>query len=181
MPASLPSFHERVAALHRELGIEAALLQARGLRLHREAQRLCPVGLGTDGRDKLLTPAAAAAWLALRAAAANDGVVLLLISAFRGLDYQASLIRNKLARGQNIEQILAVNAPPGCSEHHTGRAVDIGYEGCAALETAFEDTPAFAWLQRHAAQYGYVLSYPRGNREGYLYEPWHWCHRPRQT
>ena len=33
------------------------------------------------------------------------------------------------------------------------------------------------WLQTHAPDHGFVLSYPRGNRYGYIYEPWHWCYQ----
>ena len=43
------------------------------------------------------------------------------------------------------------------------------------LEEEFERSPAFRWLQRNAMQYGFTLSYPRGNRHGIAYEPWHWC------
>lgn len=165
----------RLRRLHAELGIEPAALRARGLVRHREAQRLQPVGLGSDGRDKLLAPAAARAWLAMRETAAQDGVALLLVSAFRSIEYQAALIRGKLERGATLDAVLRVNAPPGYSEHHSGRAVDIGAAGVPALDEAFEACEAYAWLCREAARFGFRLSYPRGNREGYLYEPWHWC------
>ena len=158
----------------RELGADPALLRARRLPLFADARSLHCVGLGTDGRDKFLAPAAAQAWTAMRAAAA-DGVELLLISAFRSFDFQLALIRGKQAKGRLIGEILTVNAPPGCSEHHSGRAVDIGARDTPALEEDFEHTPQFAWLQRHAGRHGFGLSYPRGNRYGYLYEPWHWC------
>jgi D-alanyl-D-alanine carboxypeptidase len=39
---------------------------------------------------------------------------------------------------------------------------------------SFEHTEAFAWLQGHAAAYGFRMSYPRGNVHGISYEPWHW-------
>ncbi|TAJ55402.1 MAG: D-alanyl-D-alanine carboxypeptidase family protein [Nevskiaceae bacterium] len=171
------AYRERIEALLAELGLPASLLAGRPLRLIPEAQRLAPVGLGTDGRDKLLTPGAAQAWLALRDAAARDGVGLLLISGFRSVDYQAALIRAKLARGLSAEEVLRINAPPGYSEHHSGRAVDIGCAGVAALDEAFETTPAYEWLCRNAAEHGFRMSYPRGNRQGYLYEPWHWFHQ----
>lgn len=166
-----------VDALLLELGVDRAALRRRGLRRHAEARRLTPVGLGTDGRDKLLTPAAARAWLALRAAAADQGVTLLLVSAFRSAEYQAALLRARLARGDSLEAALTVNAPPGYSEHHSGRAIDIGTPGCGGLDEAFENTAAYAWLQREAAHFGFTLSYPRDNAQGYLYEPWHWCFR----
>ena len=159
----------------RELGADPALLRARGLPLFADARQLRCVGLGTDGRDKFLAPRAAEAWLALREAAAGDGVELLLISAFRSFAFQLALIRGKLAKGRDIAEILSVNAPPGCSEHHSGRAVDIGARDTPALEEAFEHTQAYAWLGGNANRFGFRLSFPRGNRYGYLYEPWHWC------
>lgn len=169
----------QLAAFWNELGIAADVVRSRRLPLHGEARRLTPVGLGTDGRDKVLVPGAAAGWSAMREAAAGDGCELLLVSAFRSYAFQARLIRDKLAKGRAIDEILTVNAPPGCSEHHTGRAVDIGTPGCPPLEEDFERTPAFAWLAAHAAAFGFRMSYPRDNAEGYLHEPWHWCwHRP---
>ncbi len=79
------------------------------------------------------------------------------------------------AAGQNWEEIFRVSAPPGCSEHHTGRAVDIGTPHCKVLDEEFEQTEAFDWLVRFAGKFGFRLSYPRGNSCGYAYEPWHWC------
>ena len=170
--AGRPSVDELLVGL----GITHSRLRRRGLRRYPEARRLVPVGLGTDGRDKLLTPIAAQAWLAMRAAAAQDGVTLLLVSAFRSPEYQMRLLRSRLDRGESLEQALTVNAPPGYSEHHSGRAVDIGTPGCGGLDEAFEATPAFAWLGANAAVFGFRLSYPRDNIQGYCYEPWHWCH-----
>ena len=39
----------------------------------------------------------------------------------------------------------------------------------------FEGTAAFRWLHAHARDYGFPLSYPRGNPAGLAYEPWHWA------
>ena len=49
-------------------------------------------------------------------------MLLLIVSGFRSIEYQASLIRKKLNAGQSVSEILQVNAAPGFSEHHTGRA-----------------------------------------------------------
>lgn len=113
----------------------------------------------------------------MQAAAAVDGVTLLPLSAFRSVARQATIIRRKLATGQRIEAILRVSAVPGCSEHHTGRALDLGAPGHLRLEASFARTREFRWLSRHAAKFGFHLSYPRGNRHGIVYEPWHWCWR----
>lgn len=166
-----------VRALCSELGITPEWLKARRLPFHVEARHLTPVGLGTDGRDKLLHRPAARAWLAMRSAAAREGIALQLVSAFRSYAFQAALIRAKLERGTPLEEVLRINAPPGYSEHHSGHAVDIGSAGCGALDEAFEHTPAFDWLTHHASPFGFVMSYPRDNAEGFLYEPWHWCWR----
>jgi D-alanyl-D-alanine carboxypeptidase len=159
-------------------GVHHDILESRRLPIHAEARSLHFAGLGTDGRDKFLAPRAANAWAAMRDAALADGVELLLVSAFRSFDFQVQLIQAKLAKGRTIDEILTVNAPPGCSEHHSGRAVDIGSHDSSPLEQDFEQTPAFTWLCTHAARFGFWLSYPRGNAEGFLYEPWHWCWHP---
>jgi D-alanyl-D-alanine carboxypeptidase len=171
------AYRKRIGATLAALGIAADWPAQRGLELIGEARSLSPVGLGTDGRDKLLTPSAARAWRALRSATTNDGIDLQLVSAFRSVEFQAELIRAKLKRGMPLDEVLRINAPPGYSEHHSGRAVDVGTTGCAALDEAFENTAAFSWLDRNAARFGFSLSYPRGNPQGFLYEPWHWCFR----
>jgi D-alanyl-D-alanine carboxypeptidase len=170
-------YRRRVSKALAQLGIDPALPDARGLPLFAEARRFACVGLGTDGRDKMLEPKAARAWIAMRKAAARAGVDLLLVSAFRSLEFQIELIRGKVAKGRALDEVLKVNAPPGYSEHHTGCAVDVGFKDCPPLDEAFEQTPAFAWLQANAQRFGFSMSYPRGNAQGYLYEPWHWRFR----
>lgn len=130
-----------------------------------------------DGRVLQLTPRAAGAWNAMREAAADDGVTLQLVSAYRSVARQAEIIAAKLAVGQSLEAILAVNAYPGFSEHHTGNAVDVGCPGCPPLTQQFADTEAWRWLVANAGRFGYSLSYPPGNTAGIGFEPWHWCHR----
>lgn len=157
------------------LGITPDMLRLRGLQPCAEASELTLAETGSDGREYLLEPRAAVAWWAMKAAAAHDGVAMELASAFRSVGRQTEILREKLAAGLTIEEALQWVAPPGYSEHHTGRAIDIGVPGEPALEEDFETTPAYAWLQRHAGVYGFRLSYPRGNSSGYGYEPWHWC------
>ncbi|MBW8780874.1 MAG: M15 family metallopeptidase [Verrucomicrobia bacterium] len=142
---------------------------------HDEAPRLCGVGTDIFGREVRLSPEAAAAWLAMQGAAEDIGVRLLLVSGFRGLEKQTEIVRRKLEVGMMLEDILKVSAYPGYSEHHTGRAVDIGSPDCAHLTEDFEKTGEFAWLTAHAVRFGFSLSYPRVNVHGIAFEPWHWC------
>ncbi len=111
----------------------------------------------------------------MHATAADDGIELQLVSAFRSASYQLEILRRKCDRGQSMDEILKVSAAPGYSEHHSGRVVDLTTPGYAALEEAFENSAAFAWLIRNANDHGFHLSYPRENPHGIAYEPWHWC------
>lgn len=162
--------------LWRRLGIPDDYAARARRRIHPEARRLVSIGRAVDdGRRLRLAPRAAAAWRRMQAAAAADGIELLPLSAFRSVARQTLIIRRKLARGQPIATILHVSAVPGCSEHHTGRALDFGTTGHLVLETSFARTPAFRWLRRHADKFGFKLSYPFRNPHGISYEPWHWC------
>lgn len=156
------------------LGIPLELIAAKGLREFTEATVLETAEVDANGSVHRLAPPAAHAWSTLTASARADGVDLYIVSAFRSIERQVAIIERKLKAGQRIEHILAVSAPPCFSEHHTGLAVDIGTPGAQDLQTEFENTPAFAWLNSHAAAFGFQLSYPRGNPNGFDYEPWHW-------
>jgi D-alanyl-D-alanine carboxypeptidase len=139
-----------------------------------EATELTDVEPNVIGTMQRLVPDTATAWRKMKASAAGDGVQLLLVSGFRSIRHQADLIRRKLAAGQPIAAILAVNAAPGFSEHHTGRAIDIATPGTRPLTVDFESSAAFTWLQANAAAFGFRMPYGRGNRFGFDYEPWHW-------
>lgn len=157
----------------RRLGVPAAYGRLRKLRLVREPRRLACVGLDVYGRAQWMMPPAAAALGRMRRAAASEGLELQLVSAFRSAEYQLGILRRKLEHGQRMAEILAVSAAPGYSEHHSGRAVDFGCQGYAALEEEFARSPAFTWLQANAEHFGFRLSYPRGNPHGIAWEPWH--------
>ena len=112
----------------------------------------------------------------MREAAKADGISLIIISAFRSFDRQYKLVSDKLNQGETIQEVFAVMAPSGCSEHHTGRAVDVGTLGCEPLSEKFAGSTAFNWLTRNAATFDFRLSFPKDNQWGIDYEPWHWCY-----
>jgi zinc D-Ala-D-Ala carboxypeptidase len=170
-----------LASLCNTLGIPSECIAARGLSECDEATVFDIAEVGADGKNHLLIPTAANAWRALKAAALDDGISLFIVSAFRSIDRQAEIVRRKLEAGAALEDVLDVCAPPGFSEHHTGRAIDVSTPGCPSLEVEFEKTPAFAWLAERAAEFGYSLSYPVANQWGYQYEPWHWCFQEAET
>ena len=160
------------------LGLEAGQYATdSGLLLCAEPAWLELAGFDRWRRPLWLTRRAGRSWQRMRLAASADGVSLEAISGYRSHAYQAGIFARKLARGLSVGQILTVNAAPGFSEHHSGRALDIGTPGEPAAEESFEATPAFHWLQAHAGRFGFQLSYPRDNPHGIVYEPWHWCHQ----
>ncbi len=169
------AFAQRVAAIHRDLGIPSDYAGRTGLALQPEPDELVEVSPGRTQRRHWLEPRAAARWARLEAAAEGDAIHLVIVSAWRSVDYQRALIERKLERGEAVEDILRVNAAPGYSEHHGGRALDLGVAGEPPLTEAFERTAAFRWLCRNADRFGFALSYPRDNAHGIVYEPWHWA------
>ena len=160
------------------LGLDATdYAAATGLALCAEPAWLELAGFDRWRRPLWLTRAAGRSWYRMRTAALADGICLEAISGYRSHAYQAGIFARKQARGLSVAQILKVNAAPGFSEHHSGRALDIGTPGEPAAEESFEATPAFAWLCSHAGAFGFTLSFPRDNPHGIVYEPWHWCFR----
>ena len=117
-------------------------------------------------------------------AAAQDGIELKVMSAYRTVSYQKRLfernVSSRMESGMSYDEAYydtSINiAPPGGSEHNAGLAADIIDTDHWDTYTAFEDTKEFAWLQEHAWEYGYILRYLKGKEEitGYIYEPWHY-------
>lgn len=133
---------------------------------------------------KELQTEAAGQYAAMKEAAQAEGIELLLCSAYRSVEYQTGLFEAEqaewLAQGMTEEEAYnkaaTVVAIPGYSEHNTGLAADIVTPEYQDLSEGFEDTPAFAWLSQHAAEYGFILRYPEGMQDvtGIIYEPWHY-------
>ncbi len=171
------AYARRIAALHEELGIPHDYSLRRRLDIQPEAGFLVSIGPDDTGRDCRMIEVAAHSWRRMRARAREYDIELIPLSGFRSVDRQVEIIRGKLSLGEKIDAILHTMAAPGYSEHHTGRALDIGTTGSLPLEEAFAETKAFAWLDRHAPSFGFTLSYPRDNPHGFIYEPWHWCWR----
>ncbi len=117
-------------------------------------------------------------------AAARDGIELKLLSGYRSPEYQREVfdrsVRQRVEGGMSYEDAVKeteINvAKPYESEHNLGLAADIVTPEDYDVFESFEDTAQFEWLQRNAANYGFILRYPRGKEDitGYIYEPWHY-------
>lgn len=116
--------------------------------------------------------------------AKQDGISLIICSAYRSVEKQQTLFSEKeqefIAAGKNEQEAIAaaatIVAKPGSSEHHTGLAMDIVTPSYTELDSGFADTPAFKWLSENAYKYGFVLRYPsdKQNITKIIYEPWHY-------
>ncbi|MCI5528243.1 MAG: M15 family metallopeptidase [Oscillospiraceae bacterium] len=137
-----------------------------------------PTVVSVGGNYKLESKAAAA-WQDMQAAASRDGVPLWIISAYRTLERQTELYQEKVEEYKNLgynegdAKIEAGKwvAVPGTSEHCLGYAADL-----CSLEENFENSDQFAWLQKHCAEYGFILRYPKDKVDitKISYEPWHY-------
>lgn len=159
----------------KNLGITDVDIDACRLPAYEEATDLINCGKDLFGRPLRMTDITLQNWQHMFASAKRSNITLQIVSAYRSIDYQCDLIQRKLASGRSIDDILQVNAIPGYSEHHTGRALDITTPGAEPLEESFELTDAFAWLVDHAAAFNFAMSYPKSNNLGIAYEPWHWA------
>lgn len=131
---------------------------------------------GTYERTEWLDWEATQAFQQMAAAAKVDEIVLMPISGFRSIADQEALFSKQVQR-QGSEQVAArLSAPPGYSEHHTGYAIDIAdvQQPATDLKETFEATDAYRWLETNAHKYGFEESFPRNNRQGVSFEPWHW-------
>lgn len=125
----------------------------------------------------LLVPEAALALEDLAESAGRAGLSVWAVSAYRSYRRQKELYDRAYfrAHGTSPSQPVYV-APPGCSEHQSGLAVDVSCPQIRyGLEDTFADTPEGLWLAEHCWESGFILRYPKGRESvtGYQWEPWH--------
>ena len=109
---------------------------------------------------------------------------LAVVSAYRPKEEQNTLYWRKVKqytdKGYSDLEAQKVGGTivkrPGFSEHNCGLAMDVGGSGDYTLEQTFANTPAYAWLMEHCADYGFILRFPEGKEDitGVIYEPWHY-------
>ncbi len=112
-------------------------------------------------------------------AAAKEGVYLTPCSGYRSYELQERNYNRKVqyyknqgySTAQAKVKAATIIMPPGSSEHNLGYAMDI-----VCVDEWFEDTKEFKWLQKNAANYGFIMRYPKDkqNITKVTYEPWHW-------
>jgi len=104
-----------------------------------------------------------------------------LVSGYRSYSLQKSnydsSVQSYIKKGYSAAEAVALTQrtimPPGASEHQYGYAADIA--SSSTLNTGLDKTDAYKWLANHAAEYGFILRYPKDKEgiTGVSYEPWH--------
>jgi D-alanyl-D-alanine carboxypeptidase len=101
----------------------------------------------------------------------EDGVNILAQSAYRSFATQYNLkAAYKVTYGVGANTF---SADQGYSEHQLGTAIDLTTGKTNGGLEGFDKTPEYKWLNENAYKYGFIISYPAGNKY-YIFEPWHW-------
>ncbi len=105
-------------------------------------------------------------------AAQEQGIQIRAIAAYRSYDYQAGLW-NYNAGLYGTEYADQYYARPGQSEHNSGLAIDITFNGYNFNEIELYD--GYEWILSSAHEYGFILRYPEEKQDitRYGYESWH--------
>ncbi|MHA7580938.1 M15 family metallopeptidase [Paenibacillus vandeheii] len=178
-----------ISALQTTIDTQAVVTNAQAMTVIVNKQRSLPEGyepsdlvepnvpFSFDGphEKRHLRKEAAEALEKLFAGAKAAGIELRAVSGYRSYERQVSIYNNNVkTKGQ--EYTDRVSSVPGHSEHQTGLAIDVSSPSVGnALEEVFGTSKEGQWLAEHAAEYGYIIRYPKGEDDitGYVYEPWH--------
>ncbi|BAY09840.1 M15 family metallopeptidase [Calothrix sp. NIES-2098] len=131
---------------------------------------------GAEQRFESLNVEAVKAFMKMTYAAREVGVWIIPVSGFRTIEQQEKLFQEQIKRRGSVKEAAKISAPSGYSEHHTGFALDLtdGKFPKKDITLDFETTDAYRWLTSHAKEFGFEMSFPRNNKQGVSFEPWHW-------
>lgn len=109
---------------------------------------------------------------------------LLIQSCYRSPAYQVVVFINWLVNGYqgDIAKTIRHASPPNYSQHAIASKAAIDFKSVDGSPSDddpgdFQDTVEYAWLGRHAGDFGFYESWPPGNEFGMRAEPWHWQYR----
>jgi LAS superfamily LD-carboxypeptidase LdcB len=133
----------------------------------------------------------------MRLAAAEEGIAIEVVSAFRSFQRQKEIFEGKYARftaqGLSplaaIKKIIEYSTIPGTSRHHWGTDLDLIDANAQPRPESVLQAKHFhgkgvycrlkEWLDRNANQFGFYEVYTdNANRKGFKYEPWHMSYAP---
>ncbi len=130
-----------------------------------------------QGTTRRMRPDAANALEELFAAGKKEAkITFLTVSGYRSFSKQQTIYGKKIKSTGSEKKAQEYVAPPGCSEHQLGLAMDVGAKGApSGLTGSFGKTKAGKWLKDNAYRFGFIIRYQQEWEEitGYKYEPWH--------
>jgi LAS superfamily LD-carboxypeptidase LdcB len=137
-----------------------------------------------------------AAFKEMHAAAAADGIKLVVISAMRTFNHQRRIWNDKWNGRQMLEgniratgivdpverarEILRFSSMPGTSRHHWGTDIDLNSLVNSYFESG-QGKNVYDWLSANASRFGFCQPYTARDvqrPEGYEEEKWHWSYKP---
>ena len=143
-----------------------------------KAEDLEPIKYYAADRNKytrFMRAEAAEAFHRLVETAAEEGIDIVMTTAYRSYEFQQILWDNYVAQ-KGEEEANKTSARPGESEHQTGLAVDLSTSEIDYRNSSdFADTAAGRWVAENAHKFGFILRFPEDKTDitGYSYEPWH--------
>lgn len=108
------------------------------------------------------------------------GKRLLILSGYRSPAYQMIIFFQYLNYCNfNFSKAVKKIFLPGYSEHGYVKKQAIDFTTTESVSTIdksfdFSKTDEYRWLLKNAYKFGFYLSYPRNNKFGVIFEPWHW-------
>lgn len=107
---------------------------------------------------------------------------ILIISGYRSPAYQMLVFLDHLKKNfWNIRETMEGVALPGYSQHGNPENQAIDFTSIEVLKKKkndFSQTKEYQWLIKNAAKFGFYLSFPKNNKIGVKFEPWHWHYEP---
>lgn len=126
--------------------------------------------------DRILLESECLKMLASLIKAAGGETDIMAVSGYRTRQEQEEIYETSLAENGPLYTSQYV-AYPGCSEHQTGLAVDVGLAGTPLdfIAPAFPDEGACLAFKQKAADYGFIQRYKEGKESitSIACEPWH--------
>lgn len=97
-----------------------------------------------------------------------------LSSGYRDKEYQRQLY-DRYAKEYGEDYAESYVAQPGCSEHHTGLAFDLGVTYGGDTVGSFSSSEKARWMADHAWEYGFIRRYTEDKTDitGISNEAWH--------
>jgi len=108
----------------------------------------------------------------------EKGIVICISSAFRSFERQGE-IYEEFVKKYGKEYADKIVSPIGCSEHHTGLAIDVVIMVDGKFLTSnyelMEHEDVYLEIHKYLSKFGFILRYMKGKEDitGYPYEPWH--------